>query len=32
MTKALRRAISPLNYNNLQEEDDEDTQSAEDDD
>lgn len=32
MTKALRRAISPLNYNNLQDEDDEDTQSAEDDD
>jgi 3-dehydroquinate dehydratase/shikimate dehydrogenase len=32
MTKALRRAISPLNYNNIQDDDEEDTQSAQDDD
>lgn len=31
MTKALRRAISPLNYNNLDEDDDDDTQSQDED-
>jgi 3-dehydroquinate dehydratase/shikimate dehydrogenase len=32
MTKALRRAISPLNYNNIEQDDDEDTQSPDADD
>jgi hypothetical protein len=32
MTKALRRAISPLNYNNIEQDDDEDTQSPDEDD
>jgi 3-dehydroquinate dehydratase/shikimate dehydrogenase len=32
MTKALRRAISPLNYSNLEESDDDDTQSPDEDD
>jgi len=31
MTKALRRAISPLNYNNLEEDDDDDTQPQDED-